>query len=225
MSNAAAQPDPWLETYKAEMTVIRDRSQAFKVELPEGVSGNWAVEHFEVPEEPNMYLMRAWRDGRPVPGGTYTRLKNNSEPVFMSDTPAEVADLAKFVKRASGDILITGLGLGLLPRTLLRGDLRLHWAETARDITSITVVELEADVIALVEPHLRGDDRLRIVQGDAFKWQPEDGQRFDWAWHDIWPVAPGDDERDEIRDLRSRYQPFMRSGSPLRQMVWLEEGM
>ncbi len=32
---------------------------------------------------------------------------------------------------------------------------------------------------------------IEIIHGDAFKWLPPVGVKFDWAWHDIWPDIPG----------------------------------
>jgi hypothetical protein len=215
--------DSWTVQYKLEMARLRELTSPFKVELPEGTSGDWAVERFEVPEEPNMYLMRAHRDGRAVPGGTYTRLKNNTEPVFMSDTPAELGDLFELLTKAEGDILITGLGIGMLPRILLSEELLGRVSARSRrlgPITSVTVVELEQDVINLVAPHLE-DPRLTVVHGDAFKWKPGKDQRFDWAWHDIWPSAPGPCEVKDIMELRGHYGRYMRKSG--RQLVWLED--
>ncbi len=223
MATQAKQEDSWTVQYRAEMAKLRELTTPFKVELPEGTSGDWAVEHFEVPEDPNMYLMRAWRDGRAVPGGTYTRLKNSQHSVFMSDTPAELGDLFELLRDAEGDILITGLGIGMLPRVLLSEELLGHLVARSRlrgPITSVTIVELEQDVINLVGPSLE-DPRLRIVHADAFKWKPQKDQKFDWAWHDIWPKAPGEDEAKDIAELRGHYGRYMKK--PGRQLVWLED--
>ena len=71
------------------------------------------------------------------------------------------------------------------------------------EVTSITVVELEQDVIDLVEPHLRAklgtlSPKLKVVQGDAFKWKPEKGTQFNAIWFDIW----SDQTPDDIPDFK-----------------------
>lgn len=212
----------WTEDYKAEMAKLAEQIAPYKVELEPGRSGDWVVEHFTVPEEPDMEALRCWRDGRPVPPGRYTRLGNPRETCFMTDTPAEMNDARELLWHAHGDILITGLGIGMVPRLLLREDLRCTLAMTTYPVTSVTIVELEQDVINLVAPALRGDERLEIVCADAFEWKPPEGRRFDWAWHDIWPAAPGPDEREDIKRLRSHYGRYMKRGN--RQKVWLEHG-
>lgn len=207
-----------LAEYKAEMKRLAQVIEPFKVEVPEGTSGKWKVERFTVPEEPTLAELRHWREGRPVPPGTYTRLSNPRDGTFMSDTPAEMNDARELLWNAHGDILITGLGIGMIPRLLLREDLRSRFCRTGLEIVSVTIVELEQDVINLVAPALAGDDRLQIVHADAFEWDPGN-RRFDWAWHDIWPQEPGEDEVPQITALRQHYRPFMRPRG--RQLIWL----
>jgi spermidine synthase len=59
------------------------------------------------------------------------------------------------------------------------------------EVESVTVVELQPDVIKLVGPWLEGiaakaNKRLTIIQGDAFTWKPPKEQKWDIVWHDVW---------------------------------------
>jgi hypothetical protein len=94
----------------------------------------------------------------------------------MSDTPAEMRDHREAARRAHGSCLINGLGLGMILAAVLRKP----------DVTDVTVVEFDADVIALVGPTYDADPRLTIVNADAFTYQPPPGRRYAMAWHDIW---------------------------------------
>jgi hypothetical protein len=96
----------------------------------------------------------------------------------MSDTPAEILDHWGLFQKASGRVLMFGLGLGMSTLMLARKS----------EVTAITVVELEQDVIDLVGPHVleHGAGKVTIVQGDAFSWKPPKGEKYDLAWFDIW---------------------------------------
>jgi hypothetical protein len=62
------------------------------------------------------------------------------------------------------------------------------------DVEHVTVVELSADVLALVSPHyltMFGCERQTHVNASAFAWLPPPGAHFDFAWHDIWGIACG----------------------------------
>lgn len=147
-----------------------------KVDIPEGHSGNWRIERFTVSESEARF--DALRSGyRSVRQGTYTRLMCGDETV-MSDTHAERRDHLGVVQDARGDVLVTGLGLGMVVVALLQNP----------EVRTITVIERSKDVIDLVEPTLRarhGSDRLRIVCADAFTWKPGKNDSWDCAWHDV----------------------------------------
>ena len=68
----------------------------YKVDIPEGQSGDWKVEKFTVSEEEaklnNLRAAFSFSDrGREIEPGEYTRLRRNGV-VVLSDTPAEIRD-------------------------------------------------------------------------------------------------------------------------------------
>jgi len=87
-------------------------------------------------------------------------------------------------------VLVGGLGIGMVVRALLsRHRLKPpRYSDKPSKINSITVVESDPRVIALVAPHFT-DKRLTVVEGDVFTWVPTDGQKFDSIWFDIWPTS------------------------------------
>jgi len=99
-------------------------------------------------------------------------LKHHEE-VVMSDTPAEISDHIDFINEASGDVLVTGLGIGMVASALAKKN----------NVRSITVIEASEDVINLVAPHLESE-KITVIHADAFKYEPD--KHFDFAWHDIW---------------------------------------
>ena len=160
------------------------------VNIPDGVQGDWAVETFTVQDRELSEMLSLMKDGRGVPAGTYKRLTRRGS-VVMSNTPDEIRDFYYFVRRASGRVLVNGLGLGVVVKALLDKD----------DITHITVIEKDPDVIALVASHLN-DLRLEIICADALKYKPQ--SQYDAVWHDIWDGICSDN-LPEMTKLHRKY--------------------
>lgn len=162
-----------------------------KVTIPEGESGVWRVERFDVPEN-SIQQMRLAMSGRYLPAGTYTSLKRGGKLV-MSDTPDEMRDHAWFVNKATGHCLINGLGLGMCLKAILKKG----------DVTQVTVIEKSRDVLALVSPHYT-DKRVQYIHADAFEYQPPKGARYCAVWHDIWDDICADN-LPEMKTLHRKY--------------------
>lgn len=95
--------------------------------------------------------------------------------VWFADTIDEFLKGIPLFQRAHGHVLLTGLGVGMYVKVL--GQLEA--------VSAITVVELAAPVIALVQPHLESNGTpVTIVNADATTWAPVGGP-FDVVWHDI----------------------------------------
>lgn len=197
-----------IEDYKREMAALATNHEPFKVKLPPAESGDWKLETFEVPEEPNIALLRWYMEGRGVPAGTYNRLKNGQHNCFMSDTPAELGDCLELFNMVYGCLLITGLGLGMVPRALIKHNM----------VGEIHIVEKEPDVIKLTGGQFDNEPRITIHEGDAFNWLPPEGIGFDFAWHDIWPDM-SEDYAPEMALLREHYRPHVVGD----QLCWGEE--
>jgi hypothetical protein len=170
--------------------------------IPEGEIGEAKVMHFEIEEEKakffNLQMLFNGSGSRRVDPGRYAKLFVGNK-LMMSDTRAEQQDHLDIVREAQGDVLIAGLGLGLVTDAILRKS----------EVESVTVIELSADVIALVGPHLE-DSRLTIVEADIFTWKPEKGRKFDAIWFDIWPDLCTD-YLPEIGRLHQRAKYWKRS--------------
>ena len=166
----------------------------FLVDVPEGKAGPWKVTKFTVlPNDPKAFHYAL--HGRPVPPGTYTRLTHDGEwEPIMSDTPAEIRDHLDFIRRATGKVLINGLGLGVVLKGLL----------AKPEVTQVDVVENSTDVITLVWPTYAEDPRAVLHHADAFTIQWPKGTRWDYVWHDIWSSICTDN-LPEITRLKRKY--------------------
>lgn len=112
----------------------------------------------------------------------------------MSDDPRELRKHIAPVLQAAGRVLVTGLGLGCVVRGLL----------TNADVTRVDVIEVDADVLAMVAPTLGSDPRLVFHHGDARTYRWPTGARWDLAWHDVWQESP--DTQVAHAELLARYR-------------------
>jgi hypothetical protein len=74
-----------------------------------------------------------------------TLLNTNIRKAMMSNHESEIKTNQKFLDDANGDVLIFGLGLGLIVFPLLED----------KQINSITIVEIDSGLIGLVEPIIK----------------------------------------------------------------------
>lgn len=159
--------------------------------LQEGECGDAKIQHVSVsPTQARMSSIRSMfsgDSGDAVTSGTYAHLRVKGRLV-MSDTRMERNTNYEFLRHASlagGDILVGGLGLGMILVPLAQ----------MRNVLSITVIEKSSGVIELVESSLRShlnqmnssEVALRICQGDILEWKPPKGRKWDVIYFDIWP--------------------------------------
>ena len=127
----------------------------------------------------------------------YARLLINGE-VMMSETPMEKRTNSDFVFHAHGDVLIGGLGLGMIVLAI----------QEKPAVSSITVVENSMDVIAAIRPQLPLNKKVEVVKGDVFTYKP--ARKFDCIYMDIW-FYPDDEAYEEMKTLKRRYGHYLKS--------------
>jgi spermidine synthase len=177
--------------------------------IPEGEKGRARVKHVGVSASDSALTgIRALVSGRPgevVREGTYAQLFVDGQLV-MSDTQMERRSNLGVIWNARGDVLIAGLGLGMIVVPLLAGP----------DVTSVTVIEQCKDVIDLVEPHVRraagknAPSKLAVIEADIFEWKPPKGQKWDCIYFDIW----ADICTDNLDDMAKLHRRFGRRKNP-----------
>ena len=137
--------------------------------------------------------------------------------VMMSDTENERLTNRQAVIGAHGDVLIAGLGIGMILIPMLQRP----------EVRSVTVLEKSADVIALVEPAIREytiyASKLAVIEADCFAWVMPKGLKWDWIYFDIWPDICTDN-LPEIAQLKRKYSRRLNSESNpnARMFAWCE---
>jgi len=162
-----------------------NRWERYKVDIEPIDKDGITIERFTVSEHDTLIfnlrqMLHRTSDLSIIPG-TYTRMKIDGVLV-MSDTPGETGCFTGFLGKAEGHVLVHGLGLGCVVQALL----------LKKEVTKVTVIEIDQRVIDIIGPHLMkkfgwaGVGRLEIICDDCLtrKWPP--GTRWDYVWHDIW---------------------------------------
>ncbi|MBD5357424.1 MAG: hypothetical protein HDR88_10540 [Bacteroides sp.] len=169
-----------------------------ELNLNPGESGEWKLKRFTItPQGAKMHNLGEIFNGRSrfILPGEYWGLYRSGK-VIMSNTPSEIDDHWKFIQKASGKVLVGGLGLGMVLKCLL----------DKTSVTKVTVVEKSSDVINLVASSYTNDPRVEIVNADIFEYKPT--ERYDCAWFDIWDDISGE-EYPEMKKLHRRYAHYV----------------
>lgn len=155
--------------------------------------GDYEISHFTVSDKD----IRARIDN--IDCGDYVRLTHRGECV-MSNTRMELNTNRKFVRNSMGDVLVGGLGIGLV----------LMAIQDKSEINSITVIEHSPEVIEMVANQLPFNDKVKIINADVFTWKPEKGQKFDCIYLDIWNWVNSDIWEGEMKPLKRKYCHYMK---------------
>lgn len=167
--------------------------------LRTGTRGKWTLERFSIDDRLTHHDVL----GRPTGSGDFIRLVAAEDGIWMGDTCAEITDHFAFFShiRPGDSVLISGLGLGMAAAGAL-----------SLGATSVTVVEQDADVVALVGDQIvelarRLHAQATIIVADATTYQP--AEAADVAFHDIW-LQISDENLPQMRAMLAHYRPHVR---------------
>ncbi len=137
------------------------------------------------------------------------KLIEEGKTVWMSDSPMEQEALRIPSLVARGDILIIGLGIGLLP-TLIK--------MRNKAVNSITFIERSRDVANLVYNEIK-TRKTSLLLNDGESYLAVPGRKFDFIFIDVWGsfTAP----MKEIDHWTSLAKGRLKEGGEVR--CWLQE--
>lgn len=171
--------------------------------IPDQTKGEWKIETYIVKEPQKTKI---FNKNRYVPNGIYKKLIRKNT-IVMSNTPDELRDMYYIIKNAKGDILISGLGMGLLPLIL----------KDKSEVRNITIIEISNNLIEMISPYLN-HPKIKIIHGDIFEWKPQKSEKWDYIWHDIWDYISSDNVK-YINKLHKKFKPHVR----IAQRSWCED--
>ena len=183
--------------------------------VPEDKAGPYEVRHTLLDED-RIYLDRlvatygghGWMYQGLVPG-TYAVLTDDRD-IIMSDTYLERSTNNEVCQQANGNVLIAGLGIGLILTRIL----------PKPEVTTVTVIEKSQAIIDLVAAH-HAHPKLQVLLGDVFEYEAP--QRYDTIYFDIWPNISGDNY-EATKDLHKRYRKWLNRKNPRAYMnSWVRD--
>lgn len=144
--------------------------------VPPGECAGCVVDHIDVKPTMRMFMRR----DEYTPEGRYCRLRVNNQ-LMMTDTQMEKDSNWTFVHKACGEVLVAGLGIGMVLVPVLK----------KTEVQNVLVVEKHRGVIELVEPAIRKHvkryaKKLQVVQADILDWKPPPGKLWTTIYFDIW---------------------------------------
>lgn len=131
-----------------------------------------------------------------------SRVSDNK--ILMTNSEFEILTNKYFLDNATGDVLILGLGLGLVVLPLLNDP----------SITSITIIEKELDIINFIGNKILELDinkKVSILHGDAFFYHDVmTEERFDYIYVDFWADI-NENSLLEMDLLTNNYTSFLKN--------------
>jgi len=171
---------------------------AWTVDIPENTIGDHTIVKYNMDNFDSWHnywklvCLQGWRESPTM--FDYTVLLKDGMPLtVMQDTFCEFEEHQWLWGHSTGDILITGLGIGFVN----------EWLIKAPGVTSVTIIEKEQDVIDLVWDHCAKDERFTLIHADADTWDNPDELYFDTIWIDH--VFNTNDHRQAALD---KYTPW-----------------
>jgi len=162
--------------------------------LEEQVIGDYALEYFTITEV-DFYAKKIG-----LKPGDYVRLVNKkTHALLMSNTNMEKRTNEDFVECAKGDVLIGGLGIGLIILAI----------QDKPEVTSITVIEKSPEVIELITSQIKFNKKVKVINDDVFSWIPK--TKYDVAYMDIWSYINSDVYYNEMVPLMDKFREALYS--------------
>ena len=119
---------------------------------------------------------------------------------IMSNVPMEEYTNKDFIINAFGDVLIGGLGIGMIILPL----------QDKSNVKSITIVEKNKDIIYMISNQLNFNSKVSIVNDDIFTYKPINN-KYDCIYIDIWNYVNSDVYNDEMKPLKNKYRKYLKS--------------
>lgn len=114
--------------------------------------------------------------------GTYVVMSDRGGNCIMSDTWMEVGTNREVMQEAHGEVLLGGLGIGLVPY-------HLQFKEA---VDRVTIIEKEPEIIEMISNANILNGKIEVIEADIFDWEPPKGKLYNIIFFDIWSSISSD---------------------------------
>ena len=151
-----------------------------EVDIPEGTSGDYEIAIYtdETTEKDWQLYLSMPKCANESSDSWTVLLKENCLMPIMQNSDAEYVEHQWLWDTMTGDILVGGLGIGMINQALIDNP----------DVTSVTIIEISQDVVDLVWDDCPKDDSFSLIVADFETWTPPEGTTYDVIWCDAWLV-------------------------------------
>lgn len=189
-------------------------------DLPDAEHKGWQVVHREISPEDMRQEVKAYER---IPGmvvdkqghGAHKAVHETSVPYLlyrgeycMSANLTMKMRHVSFLQQAHGDVLLTGLGIGMVAAACKRHP----------NVTSVTVVEIDKHLINFIGPHIPvnhapyAQAAAIFERADAYTWSPRFGKTYDCIYHDIWSELELTSTWAGHKRIMQHHTPWLRPG-------------
>lgn len=172
---------------------------------------NFMVEHTVMDED---FVRREQMRASFTPGGayevydlepgTYVKLVGKENGIMMSDTPMEIRTNREFIEEAHGDVLIAGLGMGLVVLSI----------QDKPEVKRVVVVEKYHELADFILSQIPYNTKVFVYVDDIFSFELNAGTKFDTIYFDIWDEISGDNY-PQTKVLHKRFRKYLNKDSNL----------
>lgn len=145
-----------------------EKIKEYNSKIKPGVEGNFSINYTEKNRSLDGYLY----EHKECIEEKIVELKQEDR-VWMRISPHEVQGCFESIKRAKGRVGVVGLGLGYFTQEILKKN----------EVTEVIVYEISNEVIELYKKNFGSNNKLNIINGDAFNAEK---QNFDFFFVDIY---------------------------------------
>lgn len=167
------------------------RYEVIKVKIPKGTRQRFFLKGLGVTQCEHI-------DNYPIVklikrSGLGTKHNDYSDNCFMTDTPYEIETNKPAIKKANGDVLELGLGIGYFT----------YHASQKDNVRSITIVEKQKEIINLVYPVIK-NKKTRLVHEDAERFMKKTKKKFNMINIDFVAGMLPFDEMEKLKKLAQK---------------------
>jgi spermidine synthase len=128
--------------------------------------------------------------------GTYVVLTDkNKHECVMSDTWMELISNERVIREAHGEVLLGGLGIGIIPYHL----------QFKKSVDKVTVVEVDAEIIEINKRAGLLNGKVEVIHADIFDWEPPKDKKWNIIFFDIWNNICSDNWED-MKTLTKKFK-------------------
>lgn len=182
MTKKVRHPNGARRSFQREPAVYKAEWYGSPIDLPVATSGKAEIRHRIIPvgeRTPVVGMRQAILRGTGASTAVLSEpllvheLVHEDHGMWMTDLPEELNQIEEllFAVKPKGRVLVGGLGLGILAQRVIDQD----------DVSDVTVVELDADVIKLC-----AKPGYNVVHADIMEYLRTSDEQFDYYLLDTW---------------------------------------